>query len=92
LDPDLYRRSAFGIGEPWPAAANIVKRIEEEFTRLNDAMYELVEAIEDHGIAMIELDYLFEIHEAEEALRSEIDDDINTDTNENNSQASRRTT
>ena len=57
LFDDSYWRSAFCLGQPWAEVAGYQKKMAEEDVKIREALYHLVEAVEDHAIAMIRIDF-----------------------------------
>jgi hypothetical protein len=58
LMDDSYWRNTFRIGEPWPEVAATQKQIAEELAKINANINQLVEAVEDHAIAMLSIDHV----------------------------------
>ena len=56
LVPDSGWESSFRPGDSWPMAAGHMKVIAEETKKLGPLLEELVEAVEDHAIAMMDMD------------------------------------
>ena len=57
LVDDSNWRNTFRIGEPWSELAATKKQIAEELAKINVNINQLVEAVEDHAIAMISIDF-----------------------------------
>lgn len=58
LVDDSGWRNSFRIGEPWPEVAATKKQIAEELAKINVNVNHLVEAVEDHAIAMLSIDHV----------------------------------
>lgn len=57
LVDDSYWRNTFRIGEPWSEVAATKKQIAEELAKIDANINHLVEAVEDHAIAMLRIDH-----------------------------------
>lgn len=53
---DLGWRSSFGIGEPWPTVAGNQAKIAREAELLKEAIMDLGEIIENHAMAMLDIE------------------------------------
>ena len=58
LVDDSDWRKSFQIGEPWPEVAATQKQMAEELVKINVSINQLVEAVEDHGTAMLSIEHL----------------------------------
>lgn len=56
LVDDSYWRNTFRIGEPWSEVAATKKQIAEELVKIDASINQLVEAVEDHAIAMLSIE------------------------------------
>lgn len=56
LVADSYWRNTFRIGEPWSEVAASHTQIAEELSKIRANVNHLVEAVEDHAIAMLRID------------------------------------
>lgn len=66
LVDDSGWRNSFRIGEPWPEVAATKKQIAEELAKINVNVNHLVEAVEDHAIAMLSIDHVQQEEEEDE--------------------------
>ena len=57
LVDDSDWRNSYRIGEPWPEVAATHKQIAEELAMIKANVNHLVEAVEDHGTAMLSIDF-----------------------------------
>jgi len=58
LVDDSYWRNTFRIGEPRTEVAATKKQIAEELGKINASVNQLVEAVEDHAIGMLNIDHV----------------------------------
>ena len=56
IAPDSGWNNSFQTPESWPMAAGHLKTIAEETEKLGPLLEELVEAVEDHAIAMMDIE------------------------------------
>lgn len=56
IPDDLGWKSSFGIGEPWPTVAGNQAKIAEEAAKLNESVMDLGEIIENHALAMLDIE------------------------------------